>query len=338
MKLFDEVVPPHKQHAIYKLICEEKYEAERAVLSDWAKGFIDRDGKFPYEFQSTFEPCLWELYLHACLKELGASIDFTFCSPDFVANAGEDLCIEATIAAPAFGGAPPHGHGIDEIPENFNEFNSQATLRICNSFTSKSKKYKDDYSKFDHVKGKPFVIAIAAFDRPFSHMAASRPILSALYGLYHDEELTRQCGAENIVNYNVEAVIKNENTDIPLGFFLDDSYSHVSAVIYSSLATWGKVRALADNQDAESIYYTFHPNEHGIKSIVRVTPKNEYVENLVDGLYILHNPFADRPLSRTTLDHSRLTQFFVREDGELEIIAPDDFLLLRFLTSIRVRP
>jgi hypothetical protein len=333
MNLFNQVVPIEKQHVIYKLICGEKYAPERAVLSDWAKGFNDRDGKFLYEFQSTFAPCLWELYLHACLKELGASINFSFSTPDFIVNAGEEFCMEATIAAPGTGGAPPYGFSVSDIPDDFNEFNSQATLRICNSFTSKEKKYRENYSQLAHVHEKPFVIAIASFDRPFSHMAASRPMLSALYGLYHDEELTISNHASNVISYNVGGVVKNENANVQLGYFLDDSYSHVSAVIYSSLATWGKIRALADNPNANSVYTTFHPNVHSIQPTVRVIPKSEYVEHLMDGLYIFHNPFADRPLRRETLGHSRVAQCFVKEDGELEIVAPDDFLLLRFLQT-----
>ena len=335
MNLFDEVAAIEKQHSIYRLICGEKYAPERAVLLDWAKGFSDRDGKFVYEFQTTFESCLWELYLHACLKELGASIDFSFSSPDFVLNAGEELCVEATIAAPAAGGIPAHGFdAIANIPDDFNDFNSQATLRICNSFTTKEKKYREKYSHLAHVWEKPFVIAVASFDRPFSHMAASRPIVSALYGLYHDEELTIVNDSSNVISYNVDKVIKSDSVNVPLGYFLNDSYRNVSAVIYSSLATWGKIRALADNPYAHSVYTTFHPNEHSIKPKVRMTHKREYVEHLMDGLYIFHNPFADRPLRRTSFEHFRVAQFFVKDGGELEVVAPDDFLLFRSLRTL----
>ncbi|MCX4026936.1 glycosaminoglycan attachment site [Endozoicomonas sp. SM1973] len=334
MNLFDAIIPVEKQHPIYKLICEEKYTPERVVLLDWADGFIDRDGNFVHEFQSTFEPCLWELYLHACLKELGASIDFSFSRPDFVATCGESICIEATIAAPPVGGAAPYGHDASDIPDDLNEFNSQSTLRICNSFSSKEKKYRESYCHLSHVQGKPFVIAIASFDRPYSHMAAGRPVLSALYGLYHDEEMTIASGSPEVISYNVGGVVKNEITDIPLGYFVDDSYSHISAVVYSSLATWGKIRALADNPNANSVYTTFHPNDADIKPTMKVNPKREYVEDLFDGLYVFHNPFATRPLNKTTLNHSRVAQFFVKEDGELEVIAPNDFLLVRFLQTV----
>jgi hypothetical protein len=335
MDLFTEIASKEKQHAIFKLICGEDYAAERAVLRDWATDFLDRDGKFVYEFQTTFEPCLWELYLFACLKEINASVDFSSQVPDFLVEKDHKFCIEATISAPASGTPPPHSFDITtSLPDDFNEFNRQATLRICNSFTSKEKKYISSYRNLEHVKDKPFIIAIASFDRPFSHMAASRPIMSALYGIYHDEEETIARNASNVIQYDVNEVNKNKDTNIPLGYFADNSYSHISAVIYSSLATWGKIRALADNPNANSVYVTFHPNENDIKPIVKSTLKKDYKEHLIDGLYIFHNPFADNPIPLTTFDHPRIAQFYSKDKRSIEEVAPDDFLLLRYLGTI----
>lgn len=58
--------------------------------------------------------------------------------------------------------------------------------------------------------------AIGSFDRPFSHLAAMRPIIGALYGLYHDEEETMASKAQEMVSYNVDGVVKNENATIDL--------------------------------------------------------------------------------------------------------------------------
>jgi hypothetical protein len=335
MQLFQDVAPIEKQHPIYKLIRQPQYGPERSVLERWAEGFIDRDRKFVREFQTTFEPCLWELYLHAVLRELGADIDFSFHAPDFVVTKGQTFCVEATIAAPASGGKPAHGFSTSDLPEDFDAFNSGATLRICNSFTSKHKKYRSSYSVLPHAKERPFVIAIASFDQPFAHMAASRPILSALYGLYHDEALTISTGASKVISYNVSGVVKSETSDVPLGYFADPAHREVSAVIYSCLATWGKVRALAENPDAHTIYTTLHPNPNSLYPIVRQTLKKDYLEHLLDGLYVFHNPFASAPLDPATLAHPRIAQALVRPDGEIQFAAPDDFLLLRYLMTLR---
>jgi hypothetical protein len=335
LPLFKDVAEEASQHPIYRMIRDGDYEPERQVLIDWSSGFKDRDGKFCYEFQTSFEPCLWELYLHAYLKEIGAKVDFSYQAPDFVVEGLEKFCIEATIAAPALGGTPPHGHSISDMPEDFNRFNSEATIRICNSFSSKLKKLRSRYSTFPQCANKPFVLAIASFDRPFSHMAAMRPIISALYGLYHDEEQTIEMGSDKMVSYNVDGVLKHENASIDLGYFCSPEYSDVSAVIFSSLATWGKVRAIADNLTAHSIYTTYHPNPGSLLPIVKHTPKAEYSEHLLDGLCVLHNPFAVSPLNPETLAHERLAQVFVRHDGELDFAAPDDFLLMRSLMSVK---
>ena len=336
MKLFDDLVPVEKQHAIYRKLKLPEYEPERRVLQAWSSGFVDRDGKFCREFQTTFEACLWELYIHAYLKEVGVTLDFSHHAPDFVATSGQPFCIEATIAAPPAGGKPAFDWKVTDLPEDLNAFNRASTLRIANSFTSKAGKYRLSYANHAHVRGRPFVIAIASFDRPFAHLSASRPIMSALYGLDHDEELTISTGAGRVISYNVGGVEKVAGTSVPLGYFTDQSYSDVSAVIYSSLATWGKLRALADNPGARSVYTTFHPNLNSILPLVRNTPKASYHEHLLDGLYVFHNPFAKVPLNPSVLAHPRLAQFVVRPDGDLDCLSPDDFLLSRFVSSVSV--
>ena len=55
MDLFTEAVPKEKQHPNFKAITTPGLnEPELKVISDWADGFIDRDGKFTVEFQTTF--------------------------------------------------------------------------------------------------------------------------------------------------------------------------------------------------------------------------------------------------------------------------------------------
>ncbi|HBR3034543.1 TPA: glycosaminoglycan attachment site [Klebsiella pneumoniae] len=335
MNLFTDVVTLDKQHPIYSMIKGDEYFAERDVLNEWARGFQDRDNKFIKEFQTSFEPCLWELYLHAYMKELGHVSDFSFDAPDFVVVREHEFCIEATIALPAAGQQPAHSFGKDTKLGDFNEFNSQAAVRITNSFMSKVKKLRERYSNLEQCKNKPFIIAIASFDRPFSHFVASRPILAAMYGLYHDEEATMALNAEEVISYNVDSALKNGSTEIDMGLFCTPDFSDVSAVIYSSLATWGKLRALADNPTAATVYQTFTPNPGSIYPNIHTAKKCDYKEHLLDGLYVLHNPFATHPLAPEVLGHARIAQCYMRENGYLDFEAPDDFLLLRYLMSLK---
>lgn len=336
MNLFTPIIPQSKQHQIFQMLLKDRYAAERAVVSDMAQGFCDRDGKFVREFQSTFESSFWELYLNAAAACWGLTIDRLSSSPDFVVTSPIPLCIEATIAAPAQGGKSPIGYDISDIPEDFTNFNIEASLRICNSFTSKVKRYRDYYAALPQVSDRPFVIAIAAFDRPLAHFAAGRSVMAALYGLYHDEAATPN-DAKKVVSYNVSAAAKSKTVDVPMGLFCDEAYAEVSAVIYSPLVTWGKIRALANNPSAKTIYTTFHPQDGSLLPAVRRTLKSDYTEHLLDGLYVLHNPFANIPIPKGLLSHSRLAEVHVAPDGELLIEAPDDFLLVRTLWSFQER-
>lgn len=338
MDLFENVLPEERLHEMFKKLMKPEHLPERKLIQSWAEGFQDRDGKFVNEFQTTFESSMWELYVHACLKEVGATIDFSHYAPDFVVSSPEKFCVEATIAAPPVGGQPSFGYDTRNIPNDFNAFNSEAAIRIANSFSSKLKKYRSSYGKLPHVNDRPFVLAIAAFDRPFAHFASNRPALAALYGLNYDEEAAIAQGpsATEVPSYMVDGAYKDNGSTVPFGLFLDDNASEVSAVVYSCLATWGKLRALADNPSADSIYQTLHPATTGIIPERRVAHKRNYHEHLFDGLYVFHNPFAKHPLSLDALGHARAAQMYLQDD-ELFTIAPDDFLLMRMIQTITVR-
>lgn len=335
--LFSTSLEKSKQHPLFQMLSEDAYSSERQVLQSWAEGFVDRDGKFINEFQTTFESSMWELYLFAFLKEIGADIDLEHHAPDFTAKNVQDFCIEATIAAPAMGGEGTVGVNFDLPPEDFSEFNRQATLRICNSLSSKVAKYRKSYSKLDHVQDKPYVIALASFDRPHAHMSANRAIIAALFGVYFDEAATIALESEELLQMPVDAVVKNETANVPVGYFNNDEYSDVSAVIYSSVATWGKIRALTCGPKIPAYFTTFHPNPDSLMPTINMAKSGEYNEHLLDGLQIYHNPFAKNPLSTEAFHHERLAQHIMHSDGEMKIIAPDDFLLMRMVQSLRIR-
>ncbi len=102
MNLFKPIVEELKFHPHFRNVIAETDDYTRDVLSEWANGFIDRDGKFVKEFQTSFNSSFWELYLFACLKELSFHVDFSFDRPDFVVrNSDIIFCIEASIASSA---------------------------------------------------------------------------------------------------------------------------------------------------------------------------------------------------------------------------------------------
>ena len=88
-----------------------------------------------------------------------------------------------------------------DAPMDLNEFNRQTILRIRNSIDTKRKKYQDRYSSLSHVKNRPFVLAVTAFDKPFAQLTCQRAIEAVLYG--YAVELGRKGGktsAERLTN------------------------------------------------------------------------------------------------------------------------------------------
>lgn len=330
LKLFESKFGKDRLHPIFELLLKERHAPEREILNQWAEGFLDRDGKFVDEFQLTFEPAMWELHIHAALKEFGFEIDMNYDAPDFVVTSPISLTIEATIAKPPANGQPAFGFDAkNDLPEDIGALNHQATLRLCNSISAKHGKYKSRYSTLPQSQELPFVIALASFDRPYAHMAANRPIMVALYGHYFDEsEVYEEDGKLYVRQRHIKGAYKENGSEVPVGLFLDDSYADISAVIYSPVATWGKIRALAKNPGIPAVFVTLHPAEDSIIPELRKKRSSEYEEHLLDGLYVFHNPNAKRPLDRSAFNHERVAQFWLREDG-YEVICPDDFLMFR---------
>lgn len=106
MDLFKPIVTEDRLHHNFLASIKPNAAGVREVVSGWADGFVDRDGKFVEEFQTTYNSSFWELYLFAVLKHLGIKIDFSYEAPDFVA-ADHQFAIEATIAS----------HAQDDVPE-----------------------------------------------------------------------------------------------------------------------------------------------------------------------------------------------------------------------------
>ncbi|MFX0195305.1 MAG: hypothetical protein ACFFCW_04205 [Candidatus Hodarchaeota archaeon] len=192
MDLFTSVIPESKWHPHYKHILLEHYNSCCEVLNEWGTGFQDRDNKFVKEFQSSFNPCFWELYLFAVLKDYGLDVDWSYRSPDFVVDSETGgFCIEATTAGAAQDKPNEWDVLISDIDINaidINGLNREAIIRLSNSISSKYKILHAQYGQLSHVRNKPFVLAVAAFKQPLFNLQYNRPIRALLYDIYVDDE------------------------------------------------------------------------------------------------------------------------------------------------------
>ena len=105
---------------------------------------------------------------------------------------------------------------------------------ICKRLRKDNKKFP--YSKLEHVKGKPFVIALAPFDNHLSYTQNNTLINQVLYGVLPPTmENFNDTSSKKITH-----ITKQNGNKIDLGIFTNDSYKEISAIIFSTTGTFGK--------------------------------------------------------------------------------------------------
>ncbi|MDI6449388.1 hypothetical protein [Anaerobaca lacustris] len=326
MNLFSDVVPENQQHPNYVAIKDASvYGCEHRVLRAWAEGFVDRDRKFVKEFQTTFNSGFWELYIHAVLKEYAFRIDFAHDRPDFVIAGPFEFVIEAVTANAACDKPAEWETRLDAsalLSMNLNSLNREAIIRASNAIDGKVRKYREHYCNLDHVRDRPFVLALATFDQPYFHLEYNRAILAALYDYYVDEEQTvsgRLVFNIPVPAYPLGTVTKPSGASVELGVFSDSRCEDISAVIFSCTATWGKVRALAKNEGQHVGFRAVRLDSTGRPYAVGAW-KDQYEETLLDGLQIYHNPYARHPLPFDLLKADGVVQHYWDPGAHLWVV------------------
>ncbi len=198
LDLFSPQVAEKDFHPNFRCIySSDNYRYHRECIQNWTKGFVDRDNKIVKEFQTTFNSSFWEFYLFKLFNEYGFNITLNE-HPDFgLEIGGEELSVEAVTANNAQTTSPEWEKSgrvekLDDLCQDFTDFNREAIIRFSNSITSKYKLYINTYSKLACLKNKPFVIALAPFHTQYSYFCADVPIRALLYDYYVDEAELRR--------------------------------------------------------------------------------------------------------------------------------------------------
>ncbi len=341
--LFEVCVPKEKMHKNFINILEEKSDIARKYISSWTEGFIDRDGKLRIEFQTTFNSTFWELYLYNVMKKWSFTISFDHQYPDFIIQKPYEICIEAVTASNAIDEKAEWERDYKKFLDgkvDIEEVVRIATIRLANALISKYRKFKEHYSNSPQVKRKPFIIAVAPFEQPFFWEQTQRAIGQVLYGykrtIYEDIESENRriyLGQEYI-----SSITKDNGADIPLGFFSENMMPEISAVIFSNVATMGKVRAMIkDNDDRDMIFSYAKYNKYGLKPIIKSCSKAEYQEELEDGLGIFLNPYANYEIPKDVVElFPNMTEYDVDQQIVLGNGKNGD-LLNRMVTVINIQ-
>lgn len=343
--LFETSLDENKLHPYFKEIkSTPEYAETHKVINEWSEGIFERRGeaaKFINEFQTSFNSAYWEIYLNKAFKLLEFKIDYTKASPDFnlQSKCGRNISVEAVTSNPSI--LPKLELDMSSMPAE--SFLDDATLKLSGKIRDKHQLYlgggkgKYSYSSLEHVKGNPFVLAIAPFDSKLSQSQNNTAMNRVLYGL------------EPPVNYSepqaVVAFVKNKNgKNIDLGIFTNDSHKEISAVIFSTTGTFGKAVALAgtaafvkttrlrkmgivefiakegigkigksstkvsDTYDifSERFYSGIDVCGHDI----HICSGSDHKETHLDGLQVYHNPFAVHPLSDNDFSAQEIVHYF----------------------------
>lgn len=320
MDLFTPVVEDAKLHPNFKRILNTSLPGELQVLNDWANGFVDRDGKFVKEFQTTFNSSYWELYLYACFKEFGFTADFSHPAPDFcLVREQHQLIAEAVIASHAAGYRPEWERGIDlEGGRDIDvaKIVHLSSIRLSNAITSKHRKYVAEYGCMEHVEGKPFVVCVAPFEQPFYYIQNDHALRRVLYAYDQPLWFIRPGTGERVVTGEslLEQVDKDSGATIALGLFTNDHMKEISAVVFSNTAGWCKVRAQSSELGAHIIFSALRYQAEELWPQLVTAWKKKYHESLIDGLHVCMNPFASIPFD---------AELFRRPDVAIHTYDPD---------------
>ncbi|MFC3157121.1 hypothetical protein SAMN05443633_11278 [Chryseobacterium arachidis] len=320
LDLFENLpeIPEEKLHAKFKFLKDNLFP-EKAILSGWVKGFIDKDNKIVAEFQESFHSSFWEFYLFAVFSELCLKVDFSHSSPDFIISSPQRILIEAVVSNIRDGGRGEHDRKDRDIlsmlvPQHlaidFNEVLDEAIVRHSSAIIKKWNKYKTDYSVLDHVAGdEPYIISLSSYAEVNYGREFVYPMMALLFGLYYDPMVD---------DYLPRSSIKMPGTEseIPLGLFSNSALEDVSAILFSATTTLGKLTALANSDnDSEQLNHVVNVRQisddpsYSIKSVSPTEP-----EHLSDGLFLFHNPFAKNIVDRNMFGNTNIVQIFL--DGD----------------------
>jgi hypothetical protein len=192
----------------------------------------------------------------------------------------------------------------------------QSTIRLSNALMGKSEAYKKRYAALPHLAGRAYVVAIANYGRQDFNLIGDVAMQSLLY----DPEDKKQ-------------VLKANGSAVPIGLFNSDSYAHISAVMFSSVATFGKTRALGKHKGE----FVFHATRirNDVESIRIVARNADYKESITDGLKLYMNPYATAPIDVTLFDDPGIRRHVAQKDGTYVVSChPDGDLCMRMVHAI----
>ena len=167
-------------------------------------------------------------------------------------------------------------------------------------------------------------------------------------------------------SYNNKIIKRKKEKEIELqgGIFTNENYSEVSGILFSSLATIGKLRTLTkknivismerrfnSNTQMEDIYINYFPNKKIVENFLgkgvlenllfenEISGLDTYEvegisESLEDGLSLYINPYANISINKEIIDKLKESKIAIHSYNKEkriyeQIFVPDGFLIQR---------
>jgi len=316
--LFKPIKPKKLLHPSFQLISTSPRNRSTRLMMNQAYGrFIDRDGNFIEQFQTTgFNNRTFELYISELLHAEGFIVNGSAPQPDFEAQKdGARVFIECTTANPtdkADGIIRPYeplndldldaeklrARAEDEIPIRF----GGALRSKLNHRVGKSNPLA--YWELPRVVGHPFILAVQTFHEHGSLMFTSAGLSFYLYGIRQNAEWNES--GELIINHTAVTQHAYGNKTIPSAFFMQEGTENISAVLWTNAGTVPKFTrmALAGPYPDPSVtmlrsgtMFDSDPNAHAALPFVYIVgdpgaPDETWGQEAV----LFHNPNAKHPV------------------------------------------
>lgn len=345
-EIYELQVPEEKVHPYFRVLTDEpRFEAARNLIKEAIYSFVDVDGNYIQQFQSVaFDARLWELYLYMYLYNTGFEIRNEYQAPDYyVSRFGYECFNEAVTVGPNPDFDVPNPKTGEEVLQLSKDY---LPIKFGSALFSKLNR-KKKYWELEHVRGKPFILAIhdyhipAGDGLPGSMTWTRAGLVNYLYGFRSPIEIVdgeryvpldeTPEGARPVMEKIESHTFKGKT--IPSNFFAQPNSENVSAVLFSNSATittfnrMGKLAGLG-SANVKMIRRGVKANPdlgalNPLPFAVDIDDEN-YEEAWSDGLVMFHNSHALHPVDPRAFPD--ITHIWVDpETGEYEgLFSPNE--------------
>lgn len=324
LDLFSPIVPAEKQHPYFiRLNRNLGFSPAKAIIREMMPHFIDIDGNFVEQFQSTgFDARLWELYLNSYFSGEQLFINREHDSPEFIVEKfGKKVAVEAVIVGRKSDNPPKYFREKEDIriPDDIlKEHENSMPIKFGSPLYSKLKK---KYWELSHVKGVSLVFAIADFHDDQSMLWSSTALITYLYGVKHTFHYNAK--KQLVITPLKIKMHKIGKKEIPSGFFFQPDSENVSGVLFSSSGTISKFNRMGKQAGLgapkvvmirEGVCHDHDPNA-AVPKYFRYMVDEECNETWAEGLSMFHNPNALYPVPEELLPS--IAHHYFRKDGQI---------------------